>query len=645
MSKISLWKEAIRYLGSVRLAMLLLAVIIIACIVGTLAESRFDTSVAQAYCYDAPWFVAWLALLCLNLTCAALVRYPWKAAQTGFVMTHLGIVILLAGAMIGRTWGIEGMVTLRQGDRPVHELTINQTWLQVSSGAASEAARLHLNVRRPTPEKPLHLRAAGIDLQIIDTATAMVQRRAARPAQADGTPAIRVEFRSASTPYPVDDWLWLDDSRQERPRFGPTRLHFVSEPLRTVSQTPSEKPGDAHPPESASSIAEVELRDRYFVFANHPEMNISRPLGAAPTGVQARFVPGSNHDNALDSNGVIFVETEQKTFQFRVEDLIDAPVPLEGTPWALHEIEYFPDFRLQDGRPVSASSKPNNPAVVFEIRGKGRPHDAAGHACNHRPGECSDPNHSCCSTSKQTEHTHAKTPPAAPMRITLMAGQQLRFTSLASEQPHDSVEIQIGQEFSLGLGDWRCVVHELIPEAEPVNEWVPVRETDSKTVTGLRVQLEQPAHSKSFWIALGEPHAVTVREQPVQLTFGYRLYPLGFGIVLDRFEVDRDEGTQTPAGFKSSVRFIKPDGAADQPFYQIWMNNPATYPDVFGAGWLGRSFKFSQASWNPNDLNQTTLQVLRDPGWFFKWTGSLILCAGLFIMFVPQFRRKPDSSL
>ncbi|MBJ7327789.1 MAG: hypothetical protein JHC52_10655, partial [Chthoniobacterales bacterium] len=56
----------------------------------------------------------------------------------------------------------------------------------------------------------------------------------------------------------------------------------------------------------------------------------------------------------------------------------------------------------------------------------------------------------------------------------------------------------------------------------------------------------------------------------------------------------------------------------------------------------GLTYKISQASWNPNDLSQSSVQILRDPGWFAKWTGSLILCAGLVTMFI--FRRPSESA-
>jgi len=33
---------------------------------------------------------------------------PWKRHHTGFLLTHLGIIVLLAGALIGRLYGVEG---------------------------------------------------------------------------------------------------------------------------------------------------------------------------------------------------------------------------------------------------------------------------------------------------------------------------------------------------------------------------------------------------------------------------------------------------------------------------------------------------------------------------------------------------------
>ena len=65
----------------------------------------------------------------------------------------------------------------------------------------------------------------------------------------------------------------------------------------------------------------------------------------------------------------------------------------------------------------------------------------------------------------------------------------------------------------------------------------------------------------------------------------------------------------------------------------IRMNHPASYPGGLLATITGFNHKFSQAEWNPQDLKETTLQVLYDPGWLLKWIGSLAICLGIATMF------------
>src|SRR5437868_11822165 len=107
-----------RFFASLKLAVVLLAVLIIAAIAGTIYESSFDAKVARAYVYGAPWFNLWLVLLAANLTASALSRWPWRKHHTAFLITHLGIITLLTGSLIGRISGIEGSITLFKGEAP-----------------------------------------------------------------------------------------------------------------------------------------------------------------------------------------------------------------------------------------------------------------------------------------------------------------------------------------------------------------------------------------------------------------------------------------------------------------------------------------------------------------------------------------------
>src|SRR2546422_9756743 len=119
------------FFSSLKLAVVLLAVLIVGAIVGTLYESSFDAKVARAYVYGAPWFNAWLVLLGANLTASALSRWPWKKYHSAFLITHLGIITLLFGSLIGRIFGVEGTITLFKGEAPTNRLLVDQHQLRV----------------------------------------------------------------------------------------------------------------------------------------------------------------------------------------------------------------------------------------------------------------------------------------------------------------------------------------------------------------------------------------------------------------------------------------------------------------------------------------------------------------------------------
>ena len=141
--------------GSLKMAMWLFIVLIIACAIGTLYESRFDAQIARYYVYEAPWFTVWLVLLCITLACATFTRLPWKKKHTGFIITHLGIIILLIGGMIGRHSGIEGSITLRVGEPPQRHMVTQQMALNFwGSGGDLYLVDFPVNLKPPSEHRP-----------------------------------------------------------------------------------------------------------------------------------------------------------------------------------------------------------------------------------------------------------------------------------------------------------------------------------------------------------------------------------------------------------------------------------------------------------------------------------------------------------
>ena len=83
-SRPSWQRNPVFHFASIKLAVVLLAVLIVASIAGTIYESSFDAKVARALVYGAPWFNLWLLLLVANLTAPALSRWPWKKHHVAF---------------------------------------------------------------------------------------------------------------------------------------------------------------------------------------------------------------------------------------------------------------------------------------------------------------------------------------------------------------------------------------------------------------------------------------------------------------------------------------------------------------------------------------------------------------------------------
>ncbi len=100
----------VRPLASLRLGVVVTALLAAVLAWATFVESRYGTDAVRFAVYDSLWFAALGALLGINVLCAALVRLPWKKRQTGFLVTHAGILLLLAGCLFSALWGIDAQL-------------------------------------------------------------------------------------------------------------------------------------------------------------------------------------------------------------------------------------------------------------------------------------------------------------------------------------------------------------------------------------------------------------------------------------------------------------------------------------------------------------------------------------------------------
>src|SRR5437588_2689410 len=261
-----------RFFASLKLAVVLLAVLIIASIAGTIYESSFDAKVARTYVYGAPWFNLWLILLAANLTVSALSRWPWRKHHVAFLITHLGIITLLTGSLIGRIWGIEGTLTLFKGETPTNRLLVDEHQLRVhdSDGLVKGFGAEFLH-HRPSGRQPRNFGrlASGARLSVVDYADAIDAKLNPRPLPDGGAPAVHFAVNTAMMGQRLDSWLLADD-----PQHGIFRMGLANIELkRGQTQASSNKGSSAI--ENRSSSSEMELEESIFAFAKAPEQQIA----------------------------------------------------------------------------------------------------------------------------------------------------------------------------------------------------------------------------------------------------------------------------------------------------------------------------------------------------------------------------------
>lgn len=108
--------RVVRAFASLRLAVVVMVALGVACAAATFYEASHGTAAAQRVFYRSPWFAALLALLAASIFFSAVERYPWNRHQLGFVAAHAGILLLLAGSLVSLHAGLDGRLAIAEGD-------------------------------------------------------------------------------------------------------------------------------------------------------------------------------------------------------------------------------------------------------------------------------------------------------------------------------------------------------------------------------------------------------------------------------------------------------------------------------------------------------------------------------------------------
>ncbi len=152
-------KKLYHYLGGVYFAIALIVLSAIFAILGTFIESYTHSHLHAAYfTYQSPLFAILLVLFFINILFATLRRYPFQKNHIPFLITHLGLLMLLAGCIIKSYYGYQGTMTIKEGSA-LDEITFDNTkalYIENSSLSFSDTLPLFGNTFK-TPFKDIEI--------------------------------------------------------------------------------------------------------------------------------------------------------------------------------------------------------------------------------------------------------------------------------------------------------------------------------------------------------------------------------------------------------------------------------------------------------------------------------------------------------
>lgn len=283
-------------------------------------------------------------------------------------------------------------------------------------------------------------------------------------------------------------------------------------------------------------------------------------------------------------------------------------------------INFWPDFQIDENRqPITLSPLVRNPVVQLEIEApEGRERMFLFGRGNFAPirylvsGEAI--------SSLQLNYEVQLQPTEDYFRVITTPTGELYYAAHSSKG-FKSGSLEIGTPTNPGWADFQITLEEVIPHSQPQPQVVPVNNPQIQGIPALLVKTEG---ENKTWLPWGEAKTIAAPEGEAFAAFGPKLIQLPFQIALEDFIIDRNEGEDSIAMWTSKIRIEDSEqGIVTQ--RNVWMNHPTWY-----GGW-----KIAQASWDPNDLQQSTLQVKREPVWVtsLTWSGSALIVLGLIIMF------------
>jgi hypothetical protein len=630
-----------RFISSVRMAVPLMLILAGVVAAGTLYEARYNGQVASLYVYRTWWFQGLMGLLWLNIFAATLSRVPFKRHHTGFVITHIGLLTLLAGAQMTATYGIDGQLRVEEGRR---ESRVSLSELAIKVGMENSEPMYSYRFKRSlNPESRDELGFEDFRSQtglIVERYLPFVERignpGGQAPADGGGTPG-SVGFNLTSNFFNVNESL--DVQSKPEMQMGPARI-------RVVMDSAGAKPASGAKSGGAKQLKksrEIPMHDQALAKAGSPhgggpggdlvvkdssgktlatstvEKALKKPIEVAG----ARISVSRLYQQGMVSGGKL-VEGGQPGANPAAELMIakggkslrevafakfpQFSINKEGT-FGLH-VEYHPGAAAA-AEPISESaaesvseSESGSESEPAQGQSQAAAGDRSGNVIEfHLLGPDSDKLR--VELYKNNEQVLTKVAGAGEQIQTPWMGMKITVSSIGKRAPASQQQQQAGAD------DVRPV--ELVPKMPLPPAAIFVRPAGGSDTDGA-------------WIVEGEGRTFRGPNHSFDVYFGPDTIELPFTVGLQQFRKMDYPGTDMAMSFESTIQLDRVPGSID-----IKMNEPLHHE---GYVLYQSSYELGQAG-RPNS---SIFSVNRDPGRWVKYIGAIILILGIAVFTIMRTR-------
>ena len=661
-----------RFLASLKFAVVLIALLAIVLGLGTFVESAYGTEAVKFGIWNTWWFTLLNALLAVSIFCAAAIRYPWKKHQTGFVITHIGLLVLLTGCLLSQRGGVDAQIPLLEGEQGGKAYEDSQhftlrvepkgllagrtqsrtevgpilfrsgpfNWMEYGHQPARNSlpASQQINHRYWFPwglvprDSGLLFAADGIKLEILDF-------------YADSTAALApsVKLRLGSDTFA---------GTGERGMWMPVELSWQPDPLRAT-----------------------QMRHRASVGGGTV---VFWKISSQAEG--ASFLAGTP-DPALGygEKGQLVLVASEQAHRFLLDDLIGKErFAIPGTDIFIAVTDFQANLsavrlsvrRGQEGRDEEMVVLADLPEVTIHAPRAGVygtlwvEHAAADSAERMQGKSRSRIDIVQAPGSLKPPADRAKKPLLTPDPSHALLYRRWQAPNAQSGLlPTDGSPVPA---FAMPRAKLELRVDRFLPADKLELATLPLPFDKDKAASAKRraakVRLTVDGKSEEFWLAgipiapIDEPagpaeqHTVEGLSRSVTINLLPDAIDIGFDVKLENFERRLDPGTSQASHFSSLVEFVSANGKSlvNHPV-TITMNAPVDFSDPL----TGRSYRLFQESfmgpWLPGDelyerftkdrqerpekLEASVLTVNYDPGRGVKYAGCGLIVAGIFTMF------------